>query len=710
MIIGTAGHIDHGKTSLVKALSGVDTDRLKEEKARGISIDLGFAYLPVEDGQTLGFIDVPGHEKFVHTMLAGASGIDFALLVVAADDGVMPQTREHLAIIDLLGISRGVVALTKADLADDARLAEASAEIAAALAGTSLEGADIVAVSSATGAGIAALKARLVAAAHDLHARDDGGRLRLAVDRSFTLQGTGTVVTGTILSGTVRTGDLVKVSPSGLDARVRSIRAQDTPAEIGRAGDRCGLNLAGAAMSKEAITRGDVVLSPGLHAPTDRIDALLKVLPGEKKAISQWLPVRFHTAATEVGGRLVLLGDPIAPGGSGFVQIVLDSPIATASGDRFVVRDTSAQRTIGGGKLLDLRAPARKRRTPQRLAQIAARAQVDPQRAVAALLEIEPFVLDLTAFVRDRALAAESGETVADALDLARLPVGETLNVMASARWQAFRDALLARLDTFHAENPDLPGLGVERMRLQVQPRLPAPIFAAALQALAAGGAIRLDGAWVRRAGFEVRLTARDEALWARTRPLISAEERFRPPRVRDIAGLIGEPETDIRRMMKLLGRLGRVDEMAHDHFFLRNTVAEMVGILVRLDAAHAGQFSAAQFRDEVQNGRKVAIQILEFFDRHGVTLRRGDLRRTNPHRLDLFRPVADDAPAQESPATSGGPSDGREASLVGRPDFKSGRGRETVLGGFDSHSLPPAPASGAAGVTPAPRRTGGRP
>lgn len=703
MIIGTAGHIDHGKTSLVKALSGVDTDRLKEEKARGISIDLGFAYLPVEGAETLGFIDVPGHEKFVHTMLAGASGIDFALLVVAADDGVMPQTREHLAIMDLLGVSHGLVALTKTDLVDDDRIAEVSAQIATALHGTSLEGTDILPVSSASGAGLGDLKARLIDAAGHLGGRAQDGRLRLAVDRSFTLQGAGTVVTGTILSGTVRAGDLVKVSPSGLDARVRSIRAQDTPAEIGRAGDRCGLNLAGSAMSKDAIARGDVVLAPALHAPTDRIDALLKVLPGEKKAIGQWLPVRFHTAAKEVGARLVLLADPISPGTSGYVQIVLETPIATAAGDRFVVRDTSAQRTIGGGRLLDLRAPARKRRTPQRLAQIAAHAEADPQHAVAALLDTDPFVLDLTAFVRDRALSAEAAGAITSALGLARLPVGETLHVMAAHRWEALRTALLARLDGFHADNPDLPGIGVERMRLQIQPRLPAPVFAAALQSLVAEGAIGLDGAWVRRAGFEVRLTPRDEALWTRTHDLISGTERFRPPRVRDIAGLIGEPEGDIRRMMKLLGRLGRVDEVAHDHFFLRNTVAEMVGILVRLDAAHAGQFTAAQFRDEVQNGRKVAIQILEFFDRHGVTLRRGDLRRTNPHRLDLFRRVADDAPAPESPATAGGNEIGREASLVGRPDFKSGRGRETVLGGFDSHSLPPS----SRGPQPLPRRTG---
>lgn len=689
MIIGTAGHIDHGKTSLVRALTGVDTDRLKEEKARGITIDLGFAYLPLENGATLGFIDVPGHERFVHTMLAGASGIDFVLLVVAADDGVMPQTREHLAIVDLLGVSHGLVALTKADLVDDARRAEVTAQIAATLAGTALEGAEIVPVSTLTGEGVAQVRQHLVDASEHLAQRAASGRFRLAVDRSFTLSGAGTVVTGTVLSGVVRVGDRVIVSPSGLAARVRSIRAQDRPAEEGRAGDRCGLNLVGDGITKDAIARGELVLDPSLHAPCDHIDATLDVLASEAKAVGQWFPVRLHTASREVGARVVLLGESLAPGASGLVQLVLEHPIAAAAGDRYVVRNTSAQRTIGGGRFLDLRAPSRKRRSPERIAQLAAHALRDPHDAVLALCETAPFYLDLPAFVRDRALAASEADTIAEALGLVRLPMGESSLALSAGRWQALRDALIARLDAYHAENPDLAGMGRERLRLALSPRLPAPAFLAAVQMMARAGDVGLDGAWVRRADFEVRLTARDEALWAEARPLLQGTERFRPPRVRDIANLRAQPEAEVRRMFKLLGRMGRVDEIAHDHFFLRATVAEMVEILTRLGAAH-GSFTAAQFRDEVDSGRKVAIQILEFFDRHGVTLRRSDLRRINPHRLDLFRPMGDDAPAQEPAATPH--AIGREASLVGRPDFKSGRGREPVLGGFDSHSLPPNP------------------
>ena len=309
MIVGTAGHIDHGKTSLVRALTGVDTDRLKEEKARGISIDLGFAYLPAPDGAVLGFVDVPGHEKFVHNMLAGATGIDFVLLVIAADDGVMPQTREHLAIVDLLGITRGVVALTKIDLAAPAQQAKVLADIAQLLQGTSLEGAEVVAVSTVTNDGIDALREKLFDAAHTIRARATAERFRLAVDRSFTLAGAGTVVTGTVLSGAVATGDHVTISPSGLVARVRSLHAQNRPTEHGVAGQRCALNLAGDGISKDAIARGQVVLDPDLHAPTDRIDATLRLLATEQKPVTQWMPARLHHAATEIGARIVLLGD-----------------------------------------------------------------------------------------------------------------------------------------------------------------------------------------------------------------------------------------------------------------------------------------------------------------------------------------------------------------------------------------------------------------
>ncbi len=678
MIIGTAGHIDHGKTALVKALTGVDTDRLKEEKARGITVDLGFAYLPGETG-TLGFVDVPGHERFVHTMLAGAGGIDFALLVVAADDGVMPQTREHLAILDLLGLTRGLVALSKADLADAARRDAVTGEIRALLAGTGLEGTPILPVSARSGENIAALKAALQRAAAETAARAASGAFRLAVDRSFSLSGAGTVVTGTVLSGRVALGDTVTVSPDGLTARVRSIHAQNRPATEGLAGQRCALNLAGEAISKEAIARGDMVLAPALHAPTDRIDARCRVLPGEAKPLGTWFPARLHAGSNEVGARLVPLEGPLAPGEAGWVQLVLDRPIAAAAGDRFVLRDVSAQRTLGGGVFVDLRPPARKRGTAERLAVLGALARPAPGQRFAALLDLPPFLVEAQGFARDQALgAAEAAALIADR-DVVTLEAGGLLHALSAARWAAFSDGIAATLAAHHEEHPDQQGLGRERLRLLATPRLPAPAFRVALDRLAAAGVLVAEGSFLRLPGHELRLDPADEAIWDKVAPELAGEARFRPPRTRDFAGKLGIPEPEMRRLLKACARQGRIDQIAHDHFFLRATTREMVGLAIDCSAqAEGGWFTAAAFRDRMDNGRKVAIQILDFFDRQGVTLRRGDLRRINPHRLDLFGPL---------------PGDGRESSPVGRPDFKSGWGSETVPGGFDSHSLPPSPS-----------------
>ena len=687
MIVGTAGHIDHGKTALIRALTGVETDRLKEEKARGISIELGFAYLSDREGTRLGFVDVPGHEKFVHTMLAGATGIDFALLVIAADDGIMPQTREHLTILDLLGLSAGLVAVTKCDKVGPERLAEVAAEAAALVASTRLAGAAIVPVSALTGEGIDDLRARLFAAAGAFGARRATGAFRLAVDRSFTLAGAGTVVTGTVLSGTVGIGDRVIVSPSGLGARVRAIHAQNVAVERGRAGDRCALNLAGEGVSKDAVARGDVVLDPALHAPAARIDAALDVLASEPRALAQWMPVRLHHAAADIGARLVLIDEaPAVAGAHVRVQLVLDRPIAAAVGDRFVLRDTTAQRTMAGGTMLDLRGPARKRRTPERMAQLDALGHADPAAALEALLAVPPHHVDLTAFARDHALGDAEREAIAARLGLVRGQAGAGEIVLSSASAERFRAGLVAALAAYHQDNPDLPGIGLERLRMQSEPRLPAPAFKAFLRPLAAAGTLALDGAWVRLASHEVKLSAADEAAWERIAGLIGGAERFKPPRVRDIAGLTGLEEAHVRRLAKLAGRLGRVDEIAHDHFFLRSAVGEIVAIIVDIAAAAPrGEFIAAQLRDRLDNGRKVAIQILEFFDRHGVTFRRGDLRRINPHRLDLFGQPAEDSPTRQLHS-------GRESSPVGRPDFKSGRGREPVSGGFDSLSPPPFP------------------
>jgi selenocysteine-specific elongation factor len=681
MIIGTAGHIDHGKTSLVRALTGVDTDRLKEEKARGISIDLGFAYIASPQGGILGFVDVPGHEKFIHNMLAGATGIDFALLVIAADDGVMPQTREHLAIIDLLGISHGIVALNKADLATAERIDDLTDEIDALLRGTSLAGIPIAPLSALSGEGVDDLRKYLFDAAARVPRRSDEKPFRLAVDRSFTLRGAGTLVTGTVMSGVIGVGDQVAISPSGLTARVRSIHAQNQATTRGVAGDRCALNLTGNGISKDDIARGDVVLDQTLHAPTDRIDGRMRLLPSEARPLAQWTPVRVHHAASDVAGRIVLLGDrPIQPGEEALVQIVLDRPIAAAAGDCFVLRDTTAQRTIGGGRFIDLRPPKRKRRTPERIAQINAMAIADPEKSLSFLLGCAPHYIDLDSFARDRALEKSEMATIGTRLGIVIVADTDHTYALAPDTWDSLKTDLLATLAAFHKTNPDFVGINLEKLRLQSRPRLPAPAFRAMLHTLRSDD-VALDGDRVHLRSHSVRLADADEKLWALVFPLISGAERFRPPRVRDLSKMLCVREASIRQLMKTLGRIGRLHEVTQDRFFLRSTMAEIGGILEIIAAESAdGQFTAAQLRDKLGNGRKVAIAILEFLDGRGVTVRRGDLRRIDKAKLANFCLAGKDAAS----------SPGREASPVGRPDFKSGKDRKAALGGFDSLSLPP--------------------
>jgi selenocysteine-specific elongation factor len=514
-------------------------------------------------------------------MLAGASGIDFALLVVAADDGIKPQTLEHLAILDLLSIRRGVIALTKTDSVPPERLAVVMDAIRAAVAGTVLESADILPVSAITGQEVDKLRARLFAEAALTVERAHDARFRLAVDRVFTMSGIGVVVTGTVLSGSVHVGDWEVVSPSGLRARVRSLHTQNRPAEIGQSGDRCALNLAGQGITKEAIRRGDMIVAPELHAPTARIDATLRLLPTVAKPVGQWFPVRLHHAAAEVGARIVLLGDdPIKPGESADIQLVIDRPIAAALPDCYVVRDVSARHTLGGGRFIDLRPPARRRRTTERRAQRAAMAITEPERAFDMLLDTPPFAWDLAVFSRDRALNAGQTERLAEKLRLVLLETGPSRLAISQNHWRNFTSSLLEQLVAYHAENPDLQGIGRERLRLLLQPRLPARAFVVALQKLTYGGELVLDGSFVRLATHTVRLTPMDEAAWSEIAPMLAGAERFRPPRVRDIAASTGRPENDVRRLLKLAGRMGWADEVAHDHFFLRPTVREMVAII----------------------------------------------------------------------------------------------------------------------------------
>ena len=627
MIVGTAGHIDHGKTALVRALTGIDTDRLPAEKARGISIDLGFAYRRVTEAETLGFVDVPGHEGFIHNMLAGAAGIDFLLLVVAADDGPMPQTREHLQIVDLLGIGHGIVALSKCDLVDAERIAEVRSNLRDLLARTSLAGVEIVPVSVVTGEGLSVLEARLLDALR-LPPRPRGGRFRLAVDRSFSLPGAGTIVTGTVFAGAIRVGERLTISPSGLDARVRAIHAQNTPAERGNAGQRCALNLVGSGVDRDHIHRGDWVVDQALHAPTERFDARVRLLPSEDRPLRQGTPVHLHLGADRALARIAPLDrDQLMPGDDGLARIALDHPIGALHGDRFVFRDHSARRTMGGGIVIDPWPPQRGRKHPQRLSILASLGEPDPRQALSRLVAGNPGWVDLTRFALARNLTSAAAAELWETCELVRVGAGDASFGFGPRKWPSLVRRVQRALGAHHQAAPNTPGLEPNRLRVALGPLLPADVFVSAIGVMVREGLIQRDGPWLKLAGHSVRLTPGDERLWGRICPVME-RAKFQPPRVRDFAQLLTTREDEVRQLMRRLARMGRLVEIAHDHFYDRAAVAELTQVAQLLTReARDGKFTAAAFRDRIGTGRKLAIQILEFLDRTGITLREGDLR-----------------------------------------------------------------------------------
>jgi len=628
MIIGTAGHIDHGKTTLVRALTGVDTDRLKEEKARGISIELGYAYTPLAGGAVLGFVDVPGHERLVHTMVAGACGIDFALLVVAADDGVMPQTREHLAILELLGVSRGAVALTKTDRVEGAQLVEVRAQLRAVLAGTALATAPLFAVNAtaADDAGVGALRGHLHALAADTPQRAADGLFRLAVDRVFTLAGHGTIAAGTVFSGRVRVGESVVVMPAGHTARVRSIHAQNRAADEGRAGERCALNLGG--IEKRALARGDWLADTRALIPSTRIDVRLRLLRESGTSLEPWSPLHVHLGtAHHLAHAVPLDAASLAAGESGRVQLVLDRPLCAVPGDRFIVRDAQGRRTVGGGSVLDPCAPARRRRSAGRAAVLAALEHMIAGEGVASLLEHAAYGVSIAELVRlsGRPAAQLSLPAAARVIE-AR---GESY-VLPADRWRRLGEGVLEALARYHAALPEEPGPDAGRLRRMSHPDMPASLWKALLAALAAEERVHANGPWLHLPGHRVGLTPDEQALLGRLKPLIAAGG-FDPPWVRELAATVHEPEVRVRAVLRRHLAAGEVFQVVHDLFYDRERIAELAAIIDRC-AGGEGSVSAARFRDAVGLGRKRAIQILEFFDRVGYTRR---VRDTHVRRPD---------------------------------------------------------------------------
>jgi selenocysteine-specific elongation factor len=647
VIVATAGHIDHGKTILVKALTGIDTDRLPEEKRRGMTIDLGFAYHSLASGEVLGFVDVPGHERFIHNMLAGVTGIDFALIVVAADDGPMPQTEEHVAILDLLGVRAGAVALTKIDRVDAARIAAAREEIEILLAGTGLEDLPVFPVSGLTGAGVPALARQLEDTAQALGARGAAGRFRLAIDRCFTVAGAGLVVTGTVFAGIVRSGDHVVVTPgagrgagsrgAGQRVRVRGLHTQNREAGEGHAGQRCAVNLAGPGLARAAVHRGDWLVAEGGDAPTARLDARLRLLATERRPLRHWTPVHVHLGAADVTGRVAILhGGAVAPGAEAQIQLVLDRAVGALYGDRLILRDQSATRTIAGGRVIDPFAPTRGRARPQRLTMLAEMENDDTAAALAAMLDAAPSGVDLARLAIARNLTADEATMLWQAAPMVR--IGAEDGAIAPARWQTLKRETLEALAAWHGKWPDRYGPGVEQLRGTLASRAPAALFKAVVEGLLADDAIQGDGMYLKLPGHTPVMAPKDRRLWADIRPLL-ADGHLKPPVVHEIARTLGMGVEPVSRFLARAVGLGLVVRIAPNRFALPEAVVELGEIAETLAAEAAdGLVTAAAFRDRSGIGRNLTIQVLEFFDDAGLTRRIKDARQVMRRAHEVFR------------------------------------------------------------------------
>lgn len=625
MIVGTAGHIDHGKTTLLQALTGQAGDTRQEERARGMTIDLGYRYAALAEGAPLtGFIDVPGHERFIHNMLAGAHGIDLVLLVVAADDGVMPQTREHLSIIELLGIPQALVAISKCDRVEPARLAEVQAQVAELLAPGPYAGAAQFVLSRVSGEGVGALRDALLAAAAKIRQRSAGGGFRLAVDRAFAVSGAGLVVTGTALAGQVSAGDTLLLGKAGKPVRVRGLHAQNQAALVAEAGQRVALNISGERLAVEQVHRGDWLLPAWLHAPSVRVDIDLTLLPGETRTFEHFSAVHVHLGTQDVTARVALLeGESLRAGQRMFAQLLLNAPLQAVHGDRLVLRDQRAQRTLGGGRVLDPFAPSRQRRSEARLRQLQVlREAEDLEQALPALLEAAPGGLDPQRLERQFNRLRDTWRLPEQVLVVATRQ-GQLL--FDRGQWQALRQQVLARLAQFHEQEPDQLGPDRDRLRRYTALPLERPAFVSLLDELLGEGAISSSGPWLHLPAHKVQLSAADTALWARLEPRLLAGE-FDPPWVRTLASEEQVQEAEVRLLLRKLARLGVLHQVVRDLFYPEATLRRMAELLLQ-QATTSPIVQVAAFRDMLGIGRKRSVQILEYFDRVGLTRRVADQR-----------------------------------------------------------------------------------
>ncbi|HAZ0555373.1 selenocysteine-specific translation elongation factor [Enterobacter hormaechei] len=601
MIIATAGHVDHGKTTLLQAITGVNADRLPEEKKRGMTIDLGYAYWPQADGRVLGFIDVPGHEKFLSNMLAGVGGIDHALLVVACDDGVMAQTREHLAILQLTGNPQLTVALTKADRVDEARIDGVRAEVLAALAEYGFEDAALFVTVATEGRGIDALRDHL----QQIPSREQAShhRFRLAIDRAFTVKGAGLVVTGTALSGEVNVGDTLWLTGVNTPMRVRGLHAQNQPVERAYAGQRIALNIAGDA-EKDQLNRGDWLLADAPPEPSERIIVSLQT----HTPLTQWQPLHIHHAASHITGRVSLLENDLA-------ELVFDSPLWLADNDRLVLRDISARETLAGARVVMLDPPRRGKRKPEYLQWLAALAKASDDKS-ALDIHLERGAVDLAAFAWARQLSGEGLRLLTQEPGFIQAG-NRLLNAPVAARWQR---KVLSTLATYHEQHQDEPGPGRERLRRMALPMEDDALVLLLIENMRESGVINSHHGWLHLPEHKAGFTAEQDAVWQKVAALFGDE----PWWVRDLARETHTDEQLMRQVLRHAAQQGMIVAIVKDRYYRNDRIVAFANLIRELDQAR-GSTCAADFRDRLNVGRKLAIQILEYFNRIGFTRRRGN-------------------------------------------------------------------------------------
>lgn len=636
MIVATAGHVDHGKTSVIRALTSVDTDRLPEEKKRGMTIDLGFAYLAVDDQpmyerpiDPIGFVDVPGHERFLHNLLCGLAGIDLAMLVVAADDGVMPQTIEHLRILDLLGVSQGIAVLTRIDRADCARIDAVRRQLGALCADTTLGEVPFFPVCPPDGRGIDALKRHLLSAARNCIAHPVKGNFRFPIDRAFTIDGTGFIVTGMVATGSAQVGDRL-YGPDDALFRLRSLRVHGRPATVARAGQRCALNLAGSGSAVALPGRGDWLRAPGAPLPSARCDVLLKAPESIQESTTGARRIQVYLGTSRVNGSVVRLepeqNDAACPV---LAQLVLEHPIHAAHGDRFVIRDPSLQHTIAGGTVLDIFAPARGRRKPERLLRLRALAETDDAAALVRLLDVCAEGVPLERFCANRNLREEEARDLFATTAMRRIDTGEGAFGFSPSRWTELERHVLDSVGRWHRESPRTIGMPEDRILAGSAIRGPRSLVQSIAAELARENRLVRHAGTVRLPGHQPARDPALDALWHRMAPHVREYRRLRPPSLAELAALLKEDPARIEAALEQAARLGTVVRISAKRYYTPGALRELGKIVCSIaDEDYRREVSPTAFRDRSGIGRNVSIEVLEYFDRLRFTRRSGNVRQ----------------------------------------------------------------------------------